>query len=183
MNRAITNFLDVWRTRPVRMASPLDVDDALARLRSGRGIRTLPGHSGPFRWWVVSGGVSADRVRLRATRRALRNSWSPALRARVVTRPGGSELVGSFATPRMVANFTAMWLTAAGTVGAGLLAGTVAVAVEGHWLRALQLLGFTAMVLTGCALVALLVAFGGWSGHGDEQFLRTWLHERLNPGA
>ncbi len=87
---------------PLRLSSPLPVDQAAQALRaaSARGNLTATG--------TVVGQVRGERVHL-YHRAPMRNSFKPHFRGRLYATAQGCELRGRFALPGLVLAFSAFW--------------------------------------------------------------------------
>lgn len=124
-------WLEVWRTRPVDLASERPPDAVLACLRAGlaESERRRAGRAPrlslvPARrtGYAVRGRADRDgRLRVRANHPSLSSAWTRALSARVAAGPDGGTVVrGGFAVPAAIRVLTALQSSVA-LVVSGLL--------------------------------------------------------------
>ncbi len=191
VKRLLDSWVDVWRSRPIFIHSTLPPEVAISRMKEGaHGYVALLARSWGSAGRIVTGSIRTDRIRLVACRRLGRNSWRPVLHAQILAASDGCELVGSFQVPVFVQAFTAVWLSFAGlSVVMGLLATLVAIGegpalplystATGSWSGVAAGLGFTGLAACFVAFGVGLAAVGSRIGLADEQYLRTWLAERL----
>jgi hypothetical protein len=112
-------WLEVWRIRPVDLASDRPPDAVLACLRAGLarserrragrapGLMLVPGRRTGH---VVRGHADRDgRLRVRAIHPSRSSAWTRALSARVAAGPDGGTVVrGGFAVPAAIRVLTAL---------------------------------------------------------------------------
>jgi hypothetical protein len=101
------------------------------------------------------------------------------MHARLSPARGGCQLLGAFAWHPFARVFSALWLGLSGCFVLIGLAMTVASAVAGRWSFASSALAFTGVTAGIAALAVVLIQVAVRLGERDEQFLRTWLAERL----
>jgi hypothetical protein len=115
----MTSPLDLWRTRPFELATPLDPGEALRRVRDElakprhRGGPVLRGHAfddGYVELYVLLGYQ--------------RSRWLRVLIGRIHPTESGARLSGSFEAPAIARFFTAAW---AGMCGLFVVIGAVGV--------------------------------------------------------
>jgi len=193
LKRAVSAYRNALRPRPVRIVSPLTVEEASRRLRDGLARRrwVAPAPWVTWRWAlrgftgdkeperIVTGSVSS-RIRLTAFVPGVRNSWRPTFRGRLQARDGAAELVGSFGFFPGVRAFSLFWAGGVAVFGLVALIVTVVMLAQGKWDDA-RTAGFLLVVGVGMLLFGLVLNSGASRlGDRDEQWLSRWLEDRLD---
>lgn len=177
-------WLRLWRDERIQMQSSLPVLTALEQLADGvTSSRELFVHGMEMGWGprIVVGEVSQRRLSLTAMSPWVRNSFRPVMRGELTPASDGCVLTGTIGWHPVVRVFSFVWL--AGVAGFFLMGvvGAVGLAAAGQGTSALGMLAFAAVAVGFAAFFMGLLALGGRLGRKDEEFLRDWLSERLQP--
>jgi hypothetical protein len=166
------------------MPSSLPALTALEQLADGvTSSQELYVHGMEMGWGsrIVVGTVSQRRLRLTAMSPRVRNSFRPVLRAELTPASDGCVLTGTIGWHAVVRVFNFVWLSGVALFFLTGVVGAVGLAAAGQGASALGMLAFAALALGFAAFFMGLLALGGRSGRKDEEFLRDWLSERLQP--
>jgi hypothetical protein len=179
----VRQWLRLWRDERIEMLSSLPVPTAveqLADVTSWRG-QLMRGMEIGWGSRIVVGEVSQRRLRLTAMRLGVRNSFSPVLRGELIPTSDGCVLIGTIGWHPAVRVFTFLWVSMWAAFFLTGVVGSVGLAALGDEANALGMLAFAGVDVGLGAFFVGLLAFGGWMGRKDEEFLREWLSVRLQP--
>jgi hypothetical protein len=179
----VRQWLRLWQDERIEMLSSLSVPavvEQLADVTSSRGL-VLRGMETGWGSRIVVGEVSRGRLRLRAMRPGVRNSFRPVLRGELTPTSDGCVLIATIGWHPAVRVFNILWISTWAVFILTGVAGCVGLAASGDEANAMGMLAFAGVTLVFGAVFAGLLAFGGWLGRKDEEFLRSWLNVRLQP--
>jgi len=109
------------------------------------------------------------------------NSFRPVLRGKLTSASDGCVLIGTIGWDPVVRVLIYLMASVWAVIFLTVVVGSVGLVVLGEGTSARGMLPFAG---TGVGLAAFfvgLLAFGGWLGRKDEEFLRHWLSVRLQP--
>ena len=180
---SVRQWFRLWRAERIQMTSSLPVHAAMERLADGVTSSWGTVMHGEEGWGsrIVVGEVSQRRLRLTAKRPGVRNSFRPVLRGELSPASEGCVLIGTIGWHPVVRVFSFLWLSGVAAFFLTGVVGSVGMAVSGQGRSALGMLVFAGVAVGFAAFFAGLLAFGGWLGRKDEEFLLDWLSGRLQP--
>jgi len=177
-------WLRLWRDERIQLPSSLPVLSALHQLADGvTSPQELFVHGMEPGWGsrIVVGTVSQRRLRLKAMSPWVRNSFRPVLRGELTPASDGCVLTGTIGWHPAVRVFIFVWLTGVAVFFLTGVVGAAGFAAAGQGSSALGMLAFAAVAVGFAAFFMCLLALGGRLGPKDEEFLRDWLSESLQP--
>jgi hypothetical protein len=176
--------LRFWRDERIEMPSSLPVLTAVEQLADGvTSSRGLIVHGTEMGWgsYIVVGEVSQRQLRLTAWRLGVRNQFRQVLRGELTSASDGCVLIGTIGWHPAVRLLIKVTVSVWAVFFLTGVVGSLGVAALGEGASTRGMLALAGATVGLAAFFVGLLAFGGWLGRKDENFLRDWLSVRWQP--